>query len=145
MILCGVQQTAGQGAEAALPLPRAHSQKGRAGQQRARPLPAGSPAMEQPSLPSAGGCCPQNRKAPASLPWSTSPPTLLGQQQQQSGDEVAGKQGTSQEGRQLHPRAFLNKASEYLTVHCSGLHFMPSGESGLLEGSTLKYLLSLLM
>lgn len=60
--------------------------------------------MEQPSLPSAAGCCPQNRKAPASPPWSTSPPALPGLQQQMSGDEVAGKQGTSQEGRQLHPR-----------------------------------------
>lgn len=56
--------------------------------------------MRHPSLPAAAAFSPKNSEAPASLPWPRAPPAL----QQVSGDEMAGKQGTSQEGREPHPK-----------------------------------------
>lgn len=58
---------------------------------------------------------------------------------------MAGKRAPPRRADSFIQKAFLNKASEHLTVHYSGLHVMPSGDSGLLKESTLKYLLSLLM
>lgn len=126
-----------QGAEAAL------------GQQRARG-PAGGVPRHGASLPSAVAAAPKaERHLPASLPWPTSPsciaPALLGQQQT-SGDKAAGKHNTSQEGGQLHPRGISEQGFKIPDSPLFWLCFKPTGDSSsLLEGSTLEYLLSLLI